>query len=76
MAIAGPVTIIVIVALVVLGVLGYLLDSSADWHVHELTRVDDALTRITQGKIRCLPRFATNRSLPFYYPLTLALHEH
>jgi hypothetical protein len=30
MAIAGPVTIIVIVALVVLGVLGYLLDGSAD----------------------------------------------
>jgi hypothetical protein len=30
MAIAGPVTIIVIVALVVLGVLGYLLDKSAD----------------------------------------------
>jgi hypothetical protein len=30
MAIAGPVTIMVIVALVVLGVLGYLLDGSAD----------------------------------------------
>ena len=30
MVIAGPVAIIVIVALVVLGVLGYLLDSSAD----------------------------------------------
>ena len=30
MAIAGPVTIIVIVALVVLGVLGYLLDGSVD----------------------------------------------
>jgi len=30
MAIAGPVTIIVLVALVVLGVLGYLLDKSAD----------------------------------------------
>jgi hypothetical protein len=34
----------------------HLLDSSADWHVHELTRVDDALTRITQGMTRCLPR--------------------
>jgi len=34
----------------------HLLDSFADWHVHELTRVDDALTRITQGEIRCLPR--------------------
>ena len=30
MALAGPVTIMVIVALVVLGVLGYLLDGSAD----------------------------------------------
>ena len=30
MAIAGPVTVIVLVALVVLGVLGYLLDKSAD----------------------------------------------
>ena len=54
----------------------HLLDSFADWYVHELTRVDDALTRITQGKIRCLPRFATNRSLPFYYPLTMVFMEH
>ena len=30
MAIAGPVTVIVLVALVVLGVLGYLLDKSGD----------------------------------------------
>jgi hypothetical protein len=30
MAIAGPVTVIVLVALVVLGVLGYLLDKTAD----------------------------------------------
>ena len=30
MTIAGPVTIVVIVALVVLAVLGYLLDGSAD----------------------------------------------
>ena len=30
MVIAGPVTIIVLVALVVLGVLGYLLDGSVD----------------------------------------------
>ena len=30
MAIAGPVTVIVLVAIVVLGVLGYLLDKSAD----------------------------------------------
>ena len=30
MAIAGPVTVIVLVAIIVLGVLGYLLDKSAD----------------------------------------------
>jgi hypothetical protein len=28
----------------------HLLDSLADWYVHELTRVDDALTPITQGR--------------------------
>ena len=27
-----------------------LLDSLADWYVHETTRVDDALTRITEGR--------------------------
>ena len=45
----------------------HLLDSFADWYVHELTRVDDALTGITQGKIRCLP-------VPFYYLLDHGLH--
>ena len=51
----------------------HLLDSFADWYVHELTRVDHALTRITQGKIRCLP-VATIRSLPFTTYWTMALH--
>ena len=27
-----------------------LLDSLADWYVHETTRIDDALTRITEGR--------------------------
>ena len=27
-----------------------LLDSLADWYVHETTRIDDALTRITKGR--------------------------
>ena len=45
----------------------HLLDSFADRYVYELTRVDDALTGITQGKIRCLP-------VPFYYLLDHGLH--
>src|SRR4029434_299595 len=28
----------------------HLLDSLADWYVHETTRIDDALTRITEGR--------------------------
>ena len=27
-----------------------LLDGLADWYVHETTRIDDALTRITEGR--------------------------
>jgi len=28
----------------------HMLDSLADWYVHETTRVDDALTRITEAR--------------------------